>query len=178
MDTRDFVGLVGRRAALRYLLAGAAAATLAACSGNGSTSVKGQTLGAFLNGRWYFEAENGSQAQIDVSQDGAWLVTGRDPGDAWSEEGTWSVDGGGLTVGSPERTTPYLVHSLPDDAAKALQGDYTLTGGLIDGGGQEEGYAKMRVTGDKDKVVLTFPAYDDGAPRVITCTRGTAPEAP
>ncbi|MGW3395950.1 hypothetical protein [Streptomyces hydrogenans] len=62
--------------------------------------------------------------------------------------------------------------------AKALQGDYTLTGGLIDGGGQDEGYAKMRVTGDKDKVVLTFPAHDDGAPRVITCTRGTAPEAP
>ncbi|GHJ94338.1 hypothetical protein SNE510_38570 [Streptomyces sp. NE5-10] len=115
-------------------MAGVAVATLAACSGDGSTSVKGQTLGAFPDGRWYFEAENGSQARIDVSRDGAWLVTGRDPGDA--EEGSWSVDGGGLTVGSPERTTPYLVHSLPDDAAKALRGDHILTGGLIDGGGR------------------------------------------
>lgn len=93
MDTGDFVRVVGRRAALRYALAGIVAATVAACSGNGSTSVRFQTLGAFLKGSWEFEAENGAGARIVVSEDGRWLMSGVGTDTPWSEKGNWSFEG-------------------------------------------------------------------------------------
>ncbi|MEU9463712.1 hypothetical protein ACFVZJ_02400 [Streptomyces sp. NPDC058322] len=175
MDTRDFVRVVGRRAALRYALAGIAAATVAACSGNGSTSVRFQTLGAFLKGSWEFEAENGAGARIVVSEDGRWLMSGGGTDTPWSEEGNWSFEGGRLSV-TLEQRTPYVVHDVPEKVEKALGGRYTLSGGLIDG--QDAGYSKMQVSGSNDKVVLTFPEYADDRPRVVTCTRVEAHEAP
>ncbi|MFJ8210554.1 hypothetical protein [Streptomyces sp. NPDC096033] len=175
MDARDFVRMVGRRAALRYALAGVAAAAVAACSGKGSPSVTFQTLGSFLKGSWEFEAENGKGARIDVSEDGRWLMSGGGTDTPWSDEGNWSVEGGRLSV-ALERRAPYVVHDVPAKVDKALGGKYTLSGGLIDG--QDAGYSKMQVSGGRDKVVLTFPEYADNGPRVVTCTRVEAHEAP
>ncbi|MEU8543236.1 hypothetical protein AB0C52_25175 [Streptomyces sp. NPDC048717] len=175
MDARDFVRMVGRRAALRYALAGVAGAAVAACSGKGSPSITFQTLGAFLKGSWEFEAENGKGARIDVSEDGRWLMSGGDRDTSWSDEGNWSFEGGRLSVALARRA-PYVVHDVPEKVEKALGGKYTLSGGLIDG--QDEGYSKMQVSGGKDKVVLTFPEYADDRPRVVTCTRVEAHEAP
>ncbi|MGW2471757.1 hypothetical protein [Streptomyces sp. NPDC001665] len=174
MDAHDFVRMVGRRAALRYVLAGVAAAAVSACSGNGSTSVASRTVGAFVKGRWKFSAENGSGGWIDVFDDGQLLVFGgvKNP---WSEEGAWSFKGGRLSA-TVERRAAYVVHDMPEQAERALRGDYTLSGGLIEG--QDAGYAKMRVSGGDDKVVLTFPAYSDEEPRVVTCTRVKPEEAP
>ncbi|MET8576558.1 hypothetical protein [Streptomyces sp. NPDC005012] len=175
MDSRDFVQMVGRRAALRYVLTGVAAAAVAACSGNGSTSVSSQTLGAFLKGSWEFEAENGKGARIDVSEDGRWLMSGGGADTPWSDEGNWSFEGGRLSV-AVEHRAPYVVHDVPENVGKALEGRYTLSRGLIDD--QDAGYSKMQVSGGKDKVVLTFPEYADDGPRVVTCTRVQAHEAP
>ncbi|MFI2412054.1 hypothetical protein [Streptomyces sp. NPDC018947] len=175
MNTRDFVRLVGRRAALRYALAGVAAAAVAACSADGSPSVRSQTMGAFLKGSWDFEAENGAGARIVVSEDGRWLMSGGGTDTPWSEEGNWSFEGGRLSV-VLERRAPYVVHDVPEEVEKAFGGGYNLSGGLIDG--QDAGYSKMQVSGSNDKVVLTFPEYADDGPRVVTCTRVEAPEAP
>ncbi|MCF3184819.1 hypothetical protein IPZ70_33515 [Streptomyces polychromogenes] len=175
MDPRDFVRMVGRRAALRYALAGVAAAAVAACSGKGSPSVTFHTLGAFLKGSWEFEAENGKGARIHVSEDGRWLMSGGGTDSPWSDEGKWSFEGGRLSV-ALERRAPYVVHDVPEQVDKALGGKYTLSGGLIDG--QDAGYSKMQVSGGRDKVVLTFPEYADDGPRVVTCTRVEAHEAP
>ncbi|MFE0100654.1 hypothetical protein [Streptomyces sp. NPDC059009] len=174
MGGKDFVRLVGRRAALRYALAGMAAATVAACSGNGSTSVRSQTLSAFLQGTWHFKNEEGEGARVDVLKDGRFRIAGGEPGTEWSGQGTWQFQGGLLSYKSEEDQAPYVVHEMPEQADKALHGTYTVSGGLIDNGGQEKGYSKMRVTGSKDKVVLTFPRQADGEPRVITCTRATS----
>ncbi|MEU3721510.1 hypothetical protein [Streptomyces sp. NPDC031705] len=175
MNARNFVQVVGRRAALRYALAGFAAAAMAACSGNGSTSVRFHTLGAFMKGSWNFEAENGKGARLDVYEDGRYLVSGGGAGSAWSQEGSWSFEGGQLSV-VLKRRAPYVVHDVPEDVEEALGDRYTLSGGLISG--QDSGYSKMQVSGGKDKVVLTFPEYEDDGPRVVTCTRLEAPEAP
>lgn len=175
MNTEGFVRMVGRRAALRYVLAGVVAAATAACSGNGSTSVGSQTLGAFLKGSWEFEAENGEGARIDVSEDGPFLVTGGGTETPWSEEGSWSFEGGRLSV-TFDRRVPYVVHDVPETVEQTIEGKHTLSGGLIDG--QDAGYSKMRVSGIKDQVVLTFPEYTDDGPRVVTCVRVEAHEAP
>ncbi|WP_329390524.1 hypothetical protein [Streptomyces sp. NBC_01716] len=175
MDTEGFVRMVGRRAALRYALAGVAASAVAACSGNGSTSVRSQTLGAFLKGSWQFEAENGKGARIDVSEDGPLLVTGGGTETPWSEEGSWSFEGGRLSV-TFDRRAPYVVHDVPERVEKTIEGRHTLSGGLIDG--QDAGYSKMQVSGGKDKLVLTFPEYTDDEPRVVTCVRVETHEAP
>ncbi|MFD6994440.1 hypothetical protein [Streptomyces sp. NPDC059943] len=173
MGTEGFVRVVGRRAALRYTLAGVAAAAVAACSGNGSTSVRSHTLGAFLKGSWQFEAENGMGARIDVSEDGPFLLTSTET--AWSEEGSWSFEGGRLSVTFDQRP-PYVVHDVPERVEKTIEGGHTLSGGLIDG--QDAGYSKMQVSGGKDKLMLTFPEYTDDGPRVVTCVRVETHEAP
>ncbi|MFI6940468.1 hypothetical protein ACIBI4_14445 [Streptomyces sp. NPDC050418] len=179
MDSRDFVQLVGRRAALRYVLAGVAAATMAACSGEGSTSVKSQTLGAFLKGSWKFEAEDSAGVRIDVAEGGSWMVTGGEADAPWTTEGTWSLDGGRLTVElTEEERAPYVVQEVPDKVEKTLKGSYALSGGLIDDGGQEEGLSKLEISGSKDKMVLTFAGNDGGEEQVATCTRVESPEAP
>lgn len=182
MDARDAVRLVGRRAALRYALAGFAAAALAACSRDGgSTSIKSQTLAAFLQGTWDFRAENGNGAQITVAPGGTWLLTGGGAGSpAWSDEGTWSLEGGRLSTSMTtnlHRRDPHVVQDVPDEAVKALAGTYAVSGGLTDS--QEEGYRKMQVSYSKDTVVLTFPDYvEEGQTRVVTCTRVKRNEAP
>lgn len=175
MDTRDVIRLVGRRAALRYGLAGFVAATMAACSRSGdSTSIKFQTLDAFLQGSWDFEAETGDRAKITVSQGGSWVATGGEVDNPWSEEGTWSLASGNLSM-AINRHKPYVVHDVPKEVEKVLAGSYTISGGLTDS--QDEGYRRMQVSYSKDKVVLTFPDYvEGGRTRVVTCTR--APEAP
>ncbi|KIF04023.1 hypothetical protein PL81_21080 [Streptomyces sp. RSD-27] len=174
MDTRDVIRLMGRRTALRYALAGVVAATMAACSRSGdSTSVKFQTLDAFLQGGWDFEAETGDRAKITVLPGGKWVVTGGEGDNPWSADGTWSLAAGNLSIG--EKHNPYIVHDLPQDAEKALAGSYTISGGLTDS--QDKGYRKMQVSYSKNKVVLTFPDYvEAGRTRVVTCTR--IPEAP
>lgn len=175
MDTRDVIRLVGRRTALRYALAGVVAATVAACSRSGdSTSVKFQTLDAFLQGGWDFEAETGDRAKITVLPGGNWVVMGGEEDNPWREEGTWSLAAGNLSMAIKQRK-PYIVHDLPKDVEKALAGSYTISGGLTDS--QDEGYRKMQVSYSKNKVVLTFPDYvEAGRTRVVTCTR--IPEAP
>ncbi|MFJ8210373.1 hypothetical protein [Streptomyces sp. NPDC096033] len=175
MDTRDVICLMGRRTALRYGLAGVVAAALAACSRNGdSTSIKFQTLDAFLQGAWAFEAETGDRAKITVQPGGNWVVTGGEEDNPWSEQGTWSLAAGNLSM-AIKRQEPYIVHDLPKEAEKALAGSYTISGGLTDG--QDKGYRKMQVSYSKNKVVLTFPDYvEAGRTRVVTCTK--IPEAP
>ncbi|MGW6942784.1 hypothetical protein ACWGF3_27825 [Streptomyces xanthophaeus] len=75
------------------------------------------------------------------------------------------------------RRDPNVVQDVPDEAAKALAGTYTVSGGLTDS--QEEGYRKMQVSYSKDTVVLTFPDYvEEGQTRVVTCTRVKRNEAP
>ncbi|MET9887176.1 hypothetical protein ABZZ20_29380 [Streptomyces sp. NPDC006430] len=120
MDTRDVIRLVGRRAALRYGLAGFVAATMAACSRSGdSTSIKFQTLDAFLQGSWDFEAETGDRAKITVSQGGSWVVTGGEVDNPWSEEGTWSLASGNLSM-AIKRRKPYVVHDVPKEVENLL----------------------------------------------------------
>ncbi|MFJ8194102.1 hypothetical protein ACIQ8D_30725 [Streptomyces sp. NPDC096094] len=177
VGSKGFVRLVGRRAALRYGLAGLAAAAVAACSGKGSTDVGSQTLVAFLEGRWEFKGESGKGAWVDVFDDGTYLVFGGD-GSEWSEQGAWEfIKGGGLSYTSEGRV-PYIVRDMPEEAEDALDGSYTVVGGLIDNGGQESGYSRLQVTGTKDEVVLTFPENGEGEPRVITCTRVPGDQAP
>ncbi|MGH4034023.1 hypothetical protein ACQB60_34400 [Actinomycetota bacterium Odt1-20B] len=130
-----------------------------------------QTLNAFLQGTWNFKNEEGDGARVDVLKDGRFRIAGGEPGAEWSGQGTWQFQDGLLSYKRGEDRAPYVVHEMPEEADKALDGTYSVSGGLIDNGGREEGYVKMKVTGSKDKVVLTFPQQSDGEPRVITCTR-------
>ncbi|MFI7367365.1 hypothetical protein ACIBO4_35040 [Streptomyces sp. NPDC050149] len=177
METRDIIRLVGRRTVLRYAMAGFVAAAVSACSRDGgSTDVRFRTLGAFLEGSWEFEAENGAGARIAVSKEGDWLMTGGGVDSPWSEEGTWALDSGRLSVTMTGRR-PHVVQDVPDDVEKALAGAYTVSGGLTDD--QDRGYRRMRVGRAEGKVMLTFPdERADGRIRVVTCTRVKTAEAP
>ncbi|MEU9350553.1 hypothetical protein AB0D65_05910 [Streptomyces griseoloalbus] len=67
---------------------------------------------------------------------------------------------------------------MPEKAEDALDGSYTVVGGLIDNGGQGSGCPRLQVTGTKDEAVLAFAQNGEGEPRVITCTRAPGDEAP
>lgn len=70
MNRHELVGLVGRRTALRYLLAGIAATAMSGC---GSPVEKAIT--AFAEGSWRFTTNTDIEGVLTITGDGRWSET-------------------------------------------------------------------------------------------------------
>lgn len=121
---KNVVGLLGRRDTLKYGLVGMGAALLSACSRSSesesgdapieSKSVIGQSISAFLAGKWTMDApvvtdENTTYppVSITVGKDGAWSIQWRgEP--AWEENtrGRWGFKDGTLKIYGIEYMDP------------------------------------------------------------------------
>ncbi|MFJ4711611.1 hypothetical protein [Streptomyces sp. NPDC088785] len=150
MDRRDLVALVGRRTALRYLLAGIAASAVSGC---GSPVEKAIT--AYAKGSWRFTTNAGFDGTLTITGDGKWSET------RLGLSGRWEYDSSRLTIimdgVDSEGADPYLIPSVPKPAEEALSREYSMNGGWADSLGQ-----KVKVRRDKEDVVLEFGDFSDG----------------
>ncbi|MFB8138348.1 hypothetical protein [Streptomyces parvus] len=151
MRKRDLVGLVGRRAALRYLLAGIAASAVSGC---GSPVEKAVT--AFAEGSWRFTTNTGIEGVLTITSDGHWSET------RLGLSGRWEYDVSRLTITmdgvDSEGAEPYSIPSVPEPAREALSREYSMQGGWAAGLGE-----KVKARKDKDDVVLEFADFSDGS---------------
>ncbi len=150
MRKRDLVGLVGRRAALRYLFAGIAASVVSGC---GSPVEKAIT--AFAEGSWRFTTNTDIEGILTITSDGQWSET------RLGLSGRWEYDASRLTVTmtgvDSEGTEPYRIPSVPEPTKEALSREYSLQGGWAVDLGE-----KVKARRDKDDVVLEFTDFSDG----------------
>ncbi|MFE4309717.1 hypothetical protein ACFQ9H_12905 [Streptomyces sp. NPDC056517] len=151
MRKRDLVGLVGRRAALRYLLAGIAASAVSGC---GSPVEKAVT--AFAEGSWRFTTNTGIEGILTITGDGQWSET------RLGLSGRWEYDVSRLVVTmdgvDSAGAEPYRIPSVPEPAEEALSREYSMQGGWAVGLGE-----KVKARRDKDDVVLEFADFSDGS---------------
>lgn len=150
MNRRDLVGLVGRRAALRYLLAGIAASAVSGC---GSPVEKAIT--AYAKGSWRFTTNAGFDGVLTITGDGRWSETRLGP------SGRWEYDPSRLTIimdgVDSENAEPYIIPSVPEPTKDALSRAYSMNGGWSQSVGD-----KVKARRDKDAVVLEFEGFEDG----------------
>lgn len=152
MNRRDLVALVGRRAALRYLLAGIAASAVSGC---GSPVEKAIT--AYAKGSWRFTTNADFDGVLTITGDGRWSET------RLGLSGRWEYDPSRLRItmdgvdSERARQTPYLIPSVPEPAKEALSREYSLSGGWSSTLGE-----KVKVHRDKETVVLEFEDFSDG----------------
>ncbi|PWK66704.1 hypothetical protein BCL76_110190 [Streptomyces sp. CG 926] len=150
MNRRGLVALVGRRTALRYLLAGIVATAVSGC---GSPVEKAIT--AYAKGSWIFTTNAGFDGILTITDDGRWSET------RLGLSGRWEYDPSRIRITmdgtDSEGAEPYIVPSVPEHAEDALSGDYQLLGGWSLSVGE-----KMKARRDKDSVVLEFADFSDG----------------
>ncbi|MDV5149482.1 hypothetical protein R1T08_36535 [Streptomyces sp. SBC-4] len=150
MNRRELVRLVGRRTALRYLLAGIAATAVSGC---GSPVEKAIT--AFAEGSWSFTTNAGFEGVLTITGDGKWSET------RLGLSGRWEYDPARLTITmdgvDSENAEPYIIPMVPEPTDDALSRDYTMNGGWAVSLGQ-----KVQARRDKDAVVLEFADFEDG----------------
>ncbi|MEU0402300.1 hypothetical protein ABZ318_19075 [Streptomyces sp. NPDC006197] len=153
MNRRDLVALVGRRAALRYLLAGIAASAVSGC---GSPVEKAIT--AYARGSWRFTTNTDIDGVLTITGDGTWSET------RLGLSGRWEYDPSRLTIimdGVDSENAvhhPYRIPSVPEPAEDALSREYSMNGGWSSSLGN-----KVKVRRDKDAVVLEFEDFSDGS---------------
>lgn len=152
MNRRVLVGLVGRRTALRYLLAGMAASVVSGC---GSPVEKAIT--AFAKGSWRFTTNAGFDGVLTITGDGRWSET------RLGLSGRWEYDPSRLTVimdgidSEKAVRNPYIIPSVPEPTNDALSREYSMNGGWSSSLGE-----KVKARRDKDAVVLEFEDFSDG----------------
>ncbi|WP_181138698.1 hypothetical protein [Streptomyces sp. Ru73] len=110
---RTVMRAVGRRTALRYVSAGIGAWVLAACGngsgGGGSTGLAGQTVSAFVKGKWRVDiSSDRSQGGVVLAEITAssWSVEPQaehsgQQDDVWHWKGQWAIQGRELTLKGP-----------------------------------------------------------------------------